>query len=156
MEVSDSKCSFMENRNSPQRILYCVNYRESEWLSKQNAPGLMDGKRQRESPPFQRHLSVCVHVCACVYVCVVDYMSRLQGLSVHISLNDKLQTVFTASRGEDELWGWVQTLFFQLIAISFSLELLSHAYTHTHTCRYAQPRCNPAVCDAKSPWQPYK
>lgn len=80
-----------------------------------------------------------------------DHMSRLQGLSVHISLNDKLQTVFAASEGED--MGCEDELKVSSFSLSpfLSLSLSTHAHTHTHNCTHSPYTHNPAACDAESP-----
>lgn len=76
--------------NSPCRLPYCISYRKSWRLNQQNAAGLMDENRRRDSRPFQRHLDVCARRPG-------DYMSRLQGSSELTSL----QTEFAASKCED-------------------------------------------------------
>lgn len=77
-------------------------------------------------------------------------MSRLQGLSAHISLNYKLQTAIAASEGED------MSSEDELKVSSFSsppfLSLLLSSLKFTHTIHtHTHSPYNPAVCDAESP-----
>lgn len=144
VEVSDSKCSFVGKINSDFYTVSAIG-RVSVWVSKMLQGWWMG--TDREKVDLFSDTWVCVCVCE-------DHMSRLQGLSVHISLNDKLQTVFAASEGEDtasedelKLSSFSWSSFLSLLLS------LSQAHTHTHTLPYTH---NPAVCDAESPWQPYK
>lgn len=140
--ASCSLHSFVGKIKSPQRPLYCIGYRKlfSFWVSKKLQGWLIGTDRDLFSDTW-----VCV--CVCARVCE-DHMSHLLGLSVHISLNNKLQAVFTASEGED-----VGSEDKCKLSRSF-YSLLSSSHTHTPTPSLCTQR--PAVCDVESAWQPYK
>lgn len=135
--ISDVKWMLLQwggEMNSPRRLPYCISYRKSRHLSKQNAAGLMDENRRRDSRPFQRHLDVCappgqLHVASTGLV------------STHIAKWRATDRICCEQMWRYETWGWTRIclLFYLMFLPGLSVFISTQLDTHTHTL-LLQPR----------------